>query len=192
MAKASSAGLLSVVFTAALFPTVLAGGPAEAGVLVVGASLATICSRAAVAGDSRPSQVETCTRALTDEALTPRDRAATHVNRGILLMRRRSFGEARQDFEHAIAQQPELGEAFANRGSVLLVDGRFQDALKDFDRALALGVTQPERTYFNRAVAREWLDDFKGAYLDYRQAAKLNPAWPTPREQMVRFTVVRR
>ena len=192
MAKASSAGLLGVLFAAALFPAAMGGGPAQAGVLVVGASMATVCSRAAVAGDSRPSQVEICTRALAEEAMTPRDRAATHVNRGILLMRRRSFQEARQDFEQAMAQQPELGEAFANRGSVLLVDGRFQDALKDFDRALALGVTEPERTYFNRAVAREWLDDFKGAYLDYRKAAQLNPGWPTPREQLVRFTVVKR
>jgi Tfp pilus assembly protein PilF len=129
---------------------------------------------------------------LTEDALTIQDRAATLVNRGILQMRRRDFAAARQDFERAVQLQPEMGEVYANRGAIYVVEGRFREGVADFDRALALGLDMPERTYFNRAVAREWMDDAKGAYLDYRKAAELNPEWPSPREQMVRFTLVRR
>jgi tetratricopeptide (TPR) repeat protein len=167
-----------------------AGSSAQAAIQVVGTSLATACSTAAFDGDSSPTALQTCSRSINEEVVPLHDRAATHVNRGILLMRNRNFSAALDDFQRAVELQPDLGEAYANRGSALVVEGRFQEAIADFDRALALGLQQPERTYFNRAVAREWVDDYKGAYLDYRKAAQLNPEWPTPREQMVRFTVV--
>jgi Flp pilus assembly protein TadD len=183
MLKASSAALVAALFT-------LGAGTSQAAVQVLGTSLAGTCSKAAFAGDSSPLAVEACGRSLADEPLAAHDRAATHVNRGIMLMRNRNFEGAARDFQRAIQLQPAMGEAYANRGSVLVVEGRFQEAVADFNRALELGLSQPERTYFNRAVAREWMDDAKGAYLDYRKAAQLNPEWPTPREQMVRFTVV--
>jgi Tfp pilus assembly protein PilF len=182
----------SVAFTAAVFIGALSAGPTQAGVQVLGKSLASACSSAALGAGSSLSSLDTCTRALTEEPLTAEVRAATLVNRGILQMRRRSFEAASQDFERALQIQPEMGEVYANRGAIHVVEGRFREGVADFNRALALGLEMPERTYFNRAVAREWLDDAKGAYLDYRKAAELNPEWPSPREQMVRFTVVRR
>ena len=178
----------SVLFAA--LAAVVAAPSAQAAIQVVGSSLATACSQAAFDGDSSSVALDTCTRSINDEVVPLHDRAATHVNRGILLMRNRNFTAALDDFQRAVELQPELGEAYANRGSALVVEGRFREAIADFDRALALGLQQPERTYFNRAVAREWVDDAKGAYLDYRKAAQLNPEWPTPREQMVRFTVI--
>jgi Tfp pilus assembly protein PilF len=107
-------------------------------------------------------------------------------------MRRGNYEAAMRDFEEAASIEPALGEAYANRGSLHVVEGRFPQAVADFDHALTLGLAQPERTYFNRGVAREWMDDARGAYLDYRKAAQLNPQWPEPQEQMVRFTVIRR
>ena len=44
----------------------------------------------------------------------------------------------------------------------------------------------------NRALAREGLDDMKGAYLDYRTAIKLEPTFELAQAQLTRFTVVRR
>ena len=167
-------------------------GAAEAVVLVVGSTLASSCSKAAFAGQSDVGALEVCNRSLDEEALVGHDRAATHINRGVVLMRRSRLDAAMRDFQQAVQIEPGLGEGYANRGSVHVAEGRFQEAVLDFDRALGLGLKQPERTYFNRGVAREWLDDAKGAYLDYRKAAQLNPAWPDPQEQMVRFTIVRR
>ena len=180
----------SAAVAAALF-TVSAGG-AGAAVQVLGSSLASSCSKAAFTNQTHAAALETCNRSLEEESLIAHDRAATHINRGILLMRRGNYEAAMRDFEEAAVIEPTLGEAYANRGSLHVVEGRFPQAVADFDRALTLGLTQPERTYFNRGVAREWMDDARGAYLDYRKAAQLNPEWPDPQEQMIRFTVIRR
>ena len=168
-------------------------GSAGAAIQVVGKSLAASCSKYAFDNQSHKEALDTCNRALDEEGgMRPHDLAATHINRGIVLMRRQNIDAALNDFEAAAKIDPTLGEAYSNRGSVHVVNGRFPEAVADFNRALELGLSQPERTYYNRAVAREWMEDAKGAYLDYRKAAELNPKWPDPQEQMIRFTVVRR
>lgn len=170
----------------------LASATAGGVVQVYGKSRAAGCSSAASAGRSDAPAVVECSNALQEEPLTVRDRAATLVNRGILLMRRGSLDSAMKDFEQARELMPTMGEVYANRGSLLVATDRMAEAVADFNKALELGVVQPERTYFNRGVAREWMNDVRGAYLDYRRAAQINPKWPDPREQMVRFTIVRR
>ncbi|HEX8568424.1 MAG TPA: tetratricopeptide repeat protein [Caulobacteraceae bacterium] len=166
-----------------------AGTDAGAGVLVLGQSLAAACSKAAVGGAQDSRALALCSRSLAEEALPRRDLAATHVNRGVIHFRRRDDAAALTDFEKALAIDPSLGEALVNRGSVRVRQGRLEEALVDLDRGLALGVKQPERAYFIRAVAREALDDTTGAYLDFRKAAELNPKWGPPREELARFTV---
>jgi Tfp pilus assembly protein PilF len=170
----------------------LGAGAAQASVQVYGKTLAASCSSSAFAGRSDVVSLNECNTALAEEAMPDRDLAATHVNRGIILMRRGLLDAALQDFEAAAKIQPTMGEVYANRGSALVAQDRMTEAVADFDRALQLGVVQPERTYYNRGVAREWMNDTRGAYLDYRRAAQINPKWPDPQEQMVRFTIVRR
>lgn len=165
-------------------------GTASASVVIVGNSLAAGCSKAAIAGLEDRRSLETCNRALSEEALNGRTLAGTFVNRGVIHMRRRDVNSAMKDFQEAVLADPKLGEGFVNRGSVHIIEGRFREGVDDTDRGLALGLAQPERAYFNRAMAREWLDDDKGAYLDYRRAAELNPKWNPPREQLARFTVL--
>ena len=75
---------------------------------------------------------------------------------------------------------------------MLVAQGLNDQALVDFNRALELGVRFPERTYYNRAIAREALNDARGAYFDLRKAVELNPTWAKPREQLGRFTVTSR
>jgi tetratricopeptide (TPR) repeat protein len=185
MFKHATAAAAAVLFA-------FSAGSAGAAVQVLGTSMAASCSKAAFDNQSHLKALDVCNRSLEEEAMNGRDRAATYVNRGIVLMRRGDYPAAMRDFENAIQLEPALGETYANRGSLHIVEGRFQQAVNDFNRALELGLAQPERTYFNRAVAREWMDDAKGAYFDYQRAAQLNPKWPEPQEQMVRFTVIRR
>ena len=168
----------------------VAGG-AAASVLVIGNSLAGSCSRAAVGGARDVRTIDVCTRALQQEALDTRPLASTYVNRGVVRMRRGDVANARADFERAVEVDPRLGEAFVNRGSVHIVEGRLQEGLQDTNTGLSLGVKEPEHAYYNRAVVRELLADEKGAYLDYRKAASLDPDWSLPRTQLARFTVVR-
>jgi hypothetical protein len=41
-------------------------------------------------------------------------------------------------------------------------------------------------------MAREDAGDLVGAYLDYRQASQLDPAWDRPKKELARFTVVQK
>ena len=185
--------MLKVCVAAASAASVLlTAGTSSAAVVVVGRSLAASCSKLAIAGRTDRHSVETCTRALDQEALNGRVLAGTHVNRGVMLMRRGDVARANADFQAAVEADPKLGEAFVNRGSVHIYEGRFQQGLNDTEHGLALGLSEPERAYFNRAMAREWMEDDTGAYLDYRKAAELNPKWELPRQQLARFTVVSR
>lgn len=168
--------------------TVLAAGSAGASVLVLGEGLAPACSKAAFKGRSDKASIDTCSRAL-DEALATRDRAGTLVNRGVMLMRGKAYGEAALDFEEAIRLSPDLGEAFVNRGVLRMADRDYAGALAQIDKGISLGVDEPAKAWYNRALAQEGLGDARAAWLDYRKAQALDPAWDAPAKQLVRFKV---
>ena len=168
----------------------LVAGQASASIVVLGNTLSGSCSKVAVAGREDRAALDLCSRALAEEAVNGRNLAATLVNRGVIYMRRGDARAALADFEKAVERDPLLGEAYVNRGAVHVSEGRFAQGLADTERGMALGLTAPERAYFNRGMAREWLEDEKGAYLDYRKAAELAPGWELPREQLARFTVI--
>ena len=161
----------------------------QASVIVLGSTRAHACMDAAFAGARDRTAIDACTSALQEQALSPKDRAATLVNRGVLLMNRADFQAAFSDFDDAARINPKLGEASFNRGSALIALGRYREGLADVERGLVLGVREPEKAYYNRAIAREELDDAKGAYLDYREAARLKPQWELPRLELARFEV---
>ena len=166
-------------------------GPAAASVLVVGTGLAADCSKAAFDGRSDRDAIVLCSRSLSEERLVRRDRAGTLVNRGVMLLRTRAYGEARADFDKAISLEPTLGEAFVNRGVALMADKDYAGALAEIDRGLAIGVDEPAKAFYNRALVQESLGDARAAYFDYRKAQDLAPDWLLPARQLTRFTVSR-
>jgi tetratricopeptide (TPR) repeat protein len=170
----------------------LAAGPAGATVTVIGSTFATDCWRAADTGRTDDDALEVCDIALQQGGLDPRDEAGTRINRGVIELGRHDYDHARADFDHAIASLPKQGEGWANRGAVDVAQSRYQDAVADIDKALALGVDQPAKSWFNRAIADEAMDDEKSAYIDYSKAATLAPKWDLPRQELLRFTVTQR
>lgn len=177
-----------------LFPLVLAAlaaTPAAASVLVMGNGMAADCSKAAFAGRADRDSIVLCSRSLDEERLDRRDRAGTLVNRGVMLMRTRDYQAARADFDKAISLEPTLGEAFVNRGVSRMADQAYSDALSDIDQGLALGVDEPAKAFYNRALVQESLGDARAAWLDYNKAMDLAPDWALPRKQLARFTVTR-
>ncbi|HUO12950.1 MAG TPA: hypothetical protein VMU37_09365 [Caulobacteraceae bacterium] len=175
---------------AALF--VGAAGAAGAAVTVFGDDSANLCSKAAFHERADNDALRICTTALSDGLLDPRDQAGTYVNRGVIYMSRGDYANARLDFGHAIAVDPALGEGWINRGAVSIIDRRYQDGVTDITKGLALGTEEPAKAYYNRAVAYEGLDDEKSAYLDYQQALVLKPGWELPKQELLRFTVIRK
>jgi lipoprotein NlpI len=159
---------------------------------VLGGGLAEACSKAALADRADAVSLATCDNALESEDLDSHDRAGTYINRGVMRLRRDEFELARADFDAAIALAPTIGEAFVNRGAAFVGEKRYEAGLADINSALRLGVKEPEKAYFNRALAYEGLDDEKSAYMDYQQALALKPGWALPEHELLRFTVSRR
>jgi len=180
-----------IIFIAASC-ALLAAGSSQAAVQVLGGGLAERCFREAMGGGASVTGVRICDDALRDEALSPRDRAATLVNRGILRLRSRSWDYAARDFNQALRIRPELGEAYVNRGAVRLGQRRYQEAVADLDRGLSLGAIEPEKAWYNKGLALEGSGDVRGAYLAYQRAASLKPDWELPQRELRRFTVQRR
>ena len=83
---------------------------------------------------------------------------------------------AAEPFDSALALQPDLGEAYMNRGAAQVGARRFSQGLADLDKAIGLGVKEPEKAYYNRALAHEKLGQWREAYFDYLKAIELNPA----------------
>jgi tetratricopeptide (TPR) repeat protein len=166
--------------------------PSEGAVTVLGGGLARECSVAALKGESDVRFDAVCTQALDTELMSLRDRAGTYVNRGVLKLRRKQFDAARWDFNRAIETKPDLGEAYINRGAAAIGAHRYAEGLADVNKALELGVEEPEKAYYNRALAYEGLDDMKAAYFDYQKALEIAPDWDQPRRELARFTVERR
>lgn len=169
-----------------------AAGSSHAAVTVIGGGLAEACSKAAVNGENDARFQELCTMALETEFLNARDRAGTFVNRGVLKLRRAAYYDARRDFDAAVKLKPDLGEAYVNRGASHIGQKAYAESLRDINRGLELGVGEPAKAYYNRALAHEGLEDAKSAYFDYQKALEISPEWTAPREQLVRFTVSRR
>lgn len=140
---------------------------------------------------SNPAEgLSACNDAIASNAGLPPDQlAATHVNRGVLLMAAGRNAEALRDFDRALAVAPESAEAYVNRGAILIGEGKAAEGVADLDRGIALGPEQLERAHYNRAIGREMLQDIKGAYLDYQAAAALNPTWDAPALELTRFQV---
>ncbi|MBI1407419.1 MAG: tetratricopeptide repeat protein [Caulobacter sp.] len=172
--------------------SMIASTPASGAAMILGQGLATVCSKAAIAGRNDKKSIETCTQALETQAMGPRDRAGTFVNRGILKLRRKSYDEARVDFAEALRLSPDLGEAYVNWGASLIAENRYAEGLSEIDRGMSMGVDEPEKAWFNRAIAYEGLGDPKNAYLAYQKAVELAPEWQAPQRQLTRFSVTRR
>jgi len=183
--------LIGGVTAAAAIALLAGGGPARASVTVFGGGLAEACSKAAFAGSSLERDEGVCSQSLEQETLSPRDRAGTYVNRGIMKLRRGLWQGARSDFDLAISYKPDLGEIYVNRGASWIGQHRYAEGLADLNKSLQMGVEEPEKVYYNRALAYEGLGDVKAAYFDYQKAVELSPDWDAPKQQLTRFHATR-
>jgi tetratricopeptide (TPR) repeat protein len=164
--------------------------PAQAQLIVLGNGQAAMCYNDTISGDKGTfSAIHTCTEALK-ETISAKDQAATYVNRGVLYMRKGDQVRAEADYSKALQIQPDLTEAHINRAASLI-------RLKDFDGALAALDTalkdenlakRPEALY-NRAIALDWKEDYRGAYFDLKEALAIRPNWAPAQELISRYNV---
>ncbi len=182
--------------SAAVVTTLFATLPVCAATMTYGDTAAASCAKAALAERSGASisepahrtSLQDCDTALADK-LSPADRTATLVNRGIVNAAAGRTNAALADYDAALARAPETANIYLNRGTAQLRAGRFEAARADLDRALALKTDQAALAYFNRGMANEKMGDLAAAYRDYRQARDLAPDFQPARTELARFVV---
>jgi len=135
-----------------------------------------LARRAAKFGETTPYARNSCTTALAAK-LETRDRAATHVNRGILSMALEEYRSALGDFDAAMVLHPEYGAIYVNRGNVFFIHDRFVSAIDEYTKAVAAEMDEYQVAYLNRGMAHEILGHLEDAEADYRRALELSPEW---------------
>jgi tetratricopeptide (TPR) repeat protein len=178
--------LLAAVATALLFPL-----PAAASKVVIGTSSARLCYQAAERRiRPSPDDLQHCEEALAGPALLIGDElVATHVNRGIVRMRRGDLTGAIADYEAARAMDPDEPETYLNHGTALVRSQQAAAALDYFTQALRRNTRRPALAFYGRAVAHETLGNVREAYRDYRRASEIDPSWADPQRELRRFRV---
>jgi len=168
-----------------------AAAPASASVIVVGNSDARMCYEAADSPMTpSASDIRRCDNALLREMLSEYEMVATHVNRGILRLRRGMIDTAIADFDQAIALDPNQPEAYLNKGAALLRRENASEAINLFTIALEHNTSRPALAHYGRAIANETVGNLTAAYRDYTAASRIAPQWREPQLELARFRVV--
>lgn len=171
---------------------VVAVPSAQAAVSVFSASgVAKLCYDGAESGSDPGAYIFYCDQAL-NTSLTPHDRAATYINRGVLRLLLNETTFALADFNAGLGVDPGIGEGYIDRGASLIEKRQFAEAIRDIDKGLSLGARRPGLAYYDRAIAHEALGDVSAAYRDYQQALVLQPDFSMASDELKRFKVVRK
>lgn len=166
-------------------------GSAAAAVISLGTPIAAECYHHARFGNDEIAALRTCSTAL-DGSLDVENRAATHVNRGVIRMMRREFAGAEADFNAALTIDPQLPDAWLNKAFLRLRTGDGQAALPLLERALQLRPRRPALAYLARGLAHELSGNLRAAYADLIRARDLEPGWELPAEELSRYRVAQR
>jgi tetratricopeptide (TPR) repeat protein len=182
----------SLTLAAGVASLVIPLAAGQSAVITVGGPLSRICYEAALTGDDRSSAIEGCTRALNEEGMMPRDRAATYVNRGIINMIQGRDRDADADFDSALALNRNLSDAWLNKGFLRIRNGDGRDALPLLQEGINRNPDRQALAIFARGVAYEQMGEFDSAYRDLKRAHSLEPRWALPKEYLTRYQVVSR
>ena len=165
--------------------------PAAAQTVTIGNSLALDCFEAAIARDHDRNAFGHCNLALSQESLTPQDRAATLNNRGVLYLRGQNFKAAGRDFDAAVETWNGNAEAWLNKAISALRRGGGIETLPMIERSLELGTERQALAYYSRSIAYERGGKLRLAYNDLVKANQLDPTWRAPAEDLKQFVVRR-
>lgn len=181
--------LLLALPAAALAVTAMAS-TAQAQLLVIGQGDAAVCYQDTIRGNQGSfSAIQTCSAALT-QSNSHKDQAATYVNRGVLYMRKGDQVRATQDYRRALKMMPELTEAHINLAASLIRQEKFEEAILSLNAALEdKDGTRRAEALYNRAIAFDWTDDYRGAYFDLKEALALRPDWEPAVKLISRYDV---
>jgi tetratricopeptide (TPR) repeat protein len=159
-----------------------AAAPAGAAMNVFGSTIARECYEAAMSGGGNGASL--CQRALSNDEMTARDKAATYVNRGIIYNTSRQLDLSLADFNAALAIDPKLGEAYLNRGNTHFFRRQFDEALADYSKAIELKISNIDYAYYNRALVYEALSRLPEAKANLAAALAITPEFKAASDRL--------
>jgi len=152
---------------------------ASAQMIIQGSGAARDCYMKVKFGDpGKAATIRNCEAALTELTLSRKDEASTHVNIGILYMRKGDYVQAQDNYTRAIEMRPNLSEAYINHGASLIYTGDYGEALTALNTAIDLDTEKMPEALYNRAMVYDRMQDYNSAYKDLKQALVLKPEWP--------------
>jgi tetratricopeptide (TPR) repeat protein len=98
-------------------------------------------------------------------------------NRGLAYFHLGKFAQAMEDYNKAIAINPEYSGAYNNRGLLYFKQGNFNLAISDFNQSIEKNTESASAysSYSNRGLAYFHQGNFSQAMLDYNKAIEINP-----------------
>jgi tetratricopeptide (TPR) repeat protein len=110
-----------------------------------------------------------CTAIIESPSATEAERAQAYSMRALALSLKQDYGRAIEDYDAAIAINPNFAVALNNRAWAYFKWGRGSEGLGDVERSLRLNPTS-EHTWDTRAHIRQSQGNHSGAFTDYQQA----------------------
>ena len=96
-----------------------------------------------------------------------------YVLEGVVHYEKGEYFQAIEDYDKAIALDPEYAGTYYNKGNAKYKLGQYFEAIEDYDKAIALD--PEEATAFNnRGIAKRKLGRTQAAKADFQKACQLN------------------
>jgi tetratricopeptide (TPR) repeat protein len=159
---------------------------------VMGDTMAHDCFIMAKIGTDPRGAIATCDMALQEEALDPKARAGTYVNRGVMKVALGRIDDAMADYDSGLKLYPDLGDGYVDRGAALIALKRYDEAIADINKGIGLGQTYEQIGYYDRGVAEFYLGRITEAYYDFKKALEIAPDFTRASEQLKNFVVTRK
>lgn len=181
--------LATALATAALFAICQ---PANAAVIVYGRGPSLACYQAAEFGNDAKTGIALCTDAINDPDITPRDSAATMINRSILRTHDGDYEGAIADCTHGLRIDSELAEGYVDRGVAEIMLKNWPDALADINKGIDMNTDKMEFALYDRGIVEEAMGNIRAAYDDYQKAVHMSPDFELASHALTHFKVIRK
>ncbi len=110
--------------------------------------------------------------------------------KGVYFQEGNDFEHAKEEYKKCIMHDSRYVNALFNLGFIFMQQDSVEKAMRQYDIVTKIDpVNAP--AFFNRGICKESLDSIPQAIADYKQALRLNPDYPNPKDALKRLKVIK-